>query len=113
MFNGQLIPSMSSENVQVVVYDVVYRTRYKCRFCNEEPETYGARLNSDAKRSSLEELSGMLATPLTLFHQHQNRRLDGFWKIRPRFHKSPRSGGSSVAFSVAVGGREGSFDVEA
>lgn len=36
MFDGQFIPTISSEGVQVIVYDIVYRNTYKCRFCNEE-----------------------------------------------------------------------------
>ena len=36
MFNGQIIPTFHSEDVQVVVYDVVFRGIYKCKFCNKE-----------------------------------------------------------------------------
>ena len=36
MFDGQFIPTIGSQRVQVIVYDVSYTSRYICKFCNEE-----------------------------------------------------------------------------
>ena len=36
MFNGQIIPTVGSEQVQIIVYDVYFKRRYRCKFCDQD-----------------------------------------------------------------------------